>query len=63
MKYFQITKKLKKKKSILLSVKNITKFKNLKISYLFYKTLVISIVCGKCDSKRKIIFKEKSQLR
>ena len=33
-------------------------FKNPEISYLFYKTLVVSIICGKCGSKRKRIFKE-----
>ena len=32
-------------------------FKNLKISYIFKKTLVISIVCDKCASKHKRIFK------
>ena len=29
------------------------------ISYLFYKTLFISIICGKWGSKHKVIFKEK----
>ena len=33
-------------------------FKNPGISYLFYKTLVIFIICGKCGSKCKRIFKD-----
>ena len=33
-------------------------FKNPEISYLFYKTLVICIICGNCGSKRERIFKE-----
>ena len=46
------------KKSIALSILH-RKFKNLEISYLFYKTLVISIICSKCGSKHKRTFKKK----
>ena len=38
------------------------KFKKLEISYLFYKTLVISIICNKCRSKHKMIFKEEEPI-
>ena len=34
------------------------KFKNLKISYIYNKTLVFSVVCDKYDSKNETIFKE-----
>ena len=34
------------------------KFENPKISHIFEKTLVISIICDKCGSKHKRIFKE-----
>ena len=40
------------------NVKKYTKFKNSEKSYIFYKTLPISIFCGKFRSKHKIIFKE-----
>ena len=58
LKYFQQLKKVKMKKSIALSILH-RKFKNLEISYLFYKTLVISIICSKCGSKHKRTFKKK----
>ena len=32
------------------------KVKNPKISYIFEKTLVLSIICSKCGSKDKKIF-------
>ena len=34
------------------------KFKNLKILYIWNRTLVISISCAKCDSDNDKIFKE-----
>ena len=40
-----------KKEDIVLSVISIWKFKNTKISCIFYKTLVLSIICGKCGIK------------
>ena len=40
------------------------KFKNLKISYIFYETLVISIICEKRGSKGETIsIEKKNQLR
>ena len=37
-------------------------FKNPGISYLFYKTLVIFIICGKCGGKCKRIFKDEKSI-
>ena len=34
------------------------KFKNLKIYHTFEKTLVLSIICSKCESEDEKIFKE-----
>ena len=39
-----------------------SKFKNLKISYIFRKALVFSIICSKYDSKGKNIFKEEESI-
>ena len=36
------------------------KFKNPKISYIFGKTLVVSIICRKCENEDENIFKEES---
>ena len=38
------------------------KFKNLRTSYGFDKTLVLSIICNKYDSIDKKIFKEKKSI-
>ena len=35
------------------------KFKTPKTSYIFYKTLILSIIWGKCGRKDKEIYKEK----
>ena len=43
------------KKSYCIKYKRYRKFKNPEI--LFYKSLFISIICGKCGSKHIIIFK------
>ena len=32
------------------------------MSYIFYKTLVIFIICGKCSSKHKKVFKEEESI-
>ena len=34
------------------------KFKTPKTSYIFYKTLILSIIWGKCGRKDKEIYKE-----
>ena len=34
------------------------KFKNAKISYIFKKALLLSIICSKCGSKDENIFKD-----
>ena len=38
------------------------KLKNPKVSYLFEKTFVISIICSMCGSKNKKIFKEEKSI-
>ena len=39
------------------------KFKNPKISYIFDKTLVLSIISDKCGSKDEKYFRNKNHLR
>ena len=46
------------KKIYFIQCKKYEKFKNLKISYTFDKTSVVSIICVKCGSKDEKIFKE-----
>ena len=38
------------------------KFKNLKISYIFEKTLVVSIIYNKCGNEDEKIFKEEDSI-
>ena len=38
------------------------KIKNLKISYILEKTLVLSIICSKCRSEDEKIFKEEESI-
>ena len=38
------------------------KFENSEILYIFGKTLVLPIICSKCDGKKKYL-KQKNQLR
>ena len=52
---FSITKKIKVKKIYFVNCGKNGKFKKPKISYIFEKTLVLSIICSKCEEK---IFKE-----
>ena len=54
----EVKRKVKIKKSIILSVKKLEHPKILKDHILLYKTIVISIICGKCGSKLKRTFKE-----
>ena len=41
---------------------NYKKSKNLKISYIFEKTLVLSIICSKCENDNEKIFKEEEPI-
>ena len=41
---------------------NYKKSKNLKISYIFEKTLVLSIICSKCENDNEKIFKEEKPI-
>ena len=38
------------------------KFEKPKISYLFEKTLVLSVICSKCENKDEKLFKEKPSI-
>ena len=38
------------------------KFQKPKISYLLEKTLVLSIICGKCENRDEKIFKEEESI-
>ena len=38
------------------------KFEEPKISYIFEKTLVLSIICSKCKNEDKKIFKEEESI-
>ena len=53
---FSITKKIKKLYCIIFS--KYRKFEKPKISYLFEKTLVVSIICSKCKNEDEKIFEE-----
>ena len=58
LKYFQQSKKMKKLYCVISN-----KYKKLekpKTSYLFEKTLVLSIICSKCKTEDEKIFKEES---
>ena len=41
---------------------NYKKSKNLKISYIFEKTLVLSIICSKCENDNEKIFTEEEPI-
>ena len=48
--------KMKKIYCVILS--KYRELKNAKISYMFEKTLVLSIICSKCENEDEKIFKE-----
>ena len=52
----KVKRKVKTKKAIMLRVKKLEHSKILKNHILLYKTIVISIICGKCGSKFKRAF-------
>ena len=51
-------------KKIIYCIKcnNNRKLKNSKVSYIFYKTLVFSIICDKCSNKDQTIYLKKKKL-
>ena len=51
------------KKFCCIKCKKYRKFKNPKISYIFDKTLSVSIICDKCGSKDEKIFKEEESIK
>ena len=56
---FSITKNIKIKKIYFVIFRNHKKFKYPKISYIIGKTLILSIICSKCQNEDQQIFKEK----
>ena len=50
------------KKIYYINCKKYRQNKILEISYIFYKTLVVFIICSRCGSKNKRIFKEEESL-
>ena len=50
-KIFSITKKIKMKKIYCVICGKYRKFEKPKISYIFEKTLVLSIICSKCENE------------
>ena len=56
------SKKVKMEKKYCIFCGKYRKFKNLKVSYVFQKTLVLFIICYKCSSKDKNIFKDKESI-
>ena len=56
-------KRLRWEKFIALSAKKKYKeFKKPKISYIYYKILLLSIVCNKCRSEEKQLFMEEESI-
>ena len=54
-KIFLVTKKMKKLYCVICG--KYRKFEKPKISYIFEKALVLSIICSKCKNKDEKIFK------
>ena len=50
-KIFSITKKIKMKKIYCVICGKYREFEKPKISYIFEKTLVLSIICSKCENE------------
>ena len=38
------------------------KFKNQKISYIFRKKIILSIICSKCENENQNLFKEEESI-
>ena len=51
------------KKSHYIICSKYGKFKNTKISYIFEKTLILSIICNKCGNKDEKSFKEEESIK
>ena len=62
MKSKKLKNKVKMKKINYVKCKKYRKFKNPEKVYLFYKTSVVSVICGKCRSECTRIFKEEESL-
>ena len=55
-----MTKKMKKLYCVICG--QYRKFNNPKTSYIFEKTLVLSIICSKCKNEDEKIFKEEESI-
>ena len=62
LKYFHYLERLRQKKYIVLFVVRIENLKIPKYHTFSKKTLVLSIICSKCGSKDKEIFKEEESI-
>ena len=51
------------KKSYCIVYSKYRKFKNLKTSYIFEKTVVLCIVCSKCKNEDEKMFKEEESVQ
>ena len=61
-KIFSITKKVKMKKLYCIICGKYRKFEKPKVSFLLEKTLVLSIICIKCENVDEKIFKEEESI-
>ena len=61
-KIFSIAKIIKVKKIYCFICCNYRKFENLKISYIFEKTLVLSIISSKCENEDEKTIKEEESI-
>ena len=50
------------KKSYCVICRKYRKFEKPKVSYLFEKTLVLSIICSKCKNEDEKLFKEEESI-
>ena len=50
------------KKVCCMNCKKYRKFKNPNISYIFYKTAILSVICNKFGSQDEKIFKEEESM-
>ena len=54
-------RKVRLSKIYCINCRKYKEFKALKISYICYKTLLLSSICNKCGSEDEKIFKKKNQ--
>ena len=57
---FSVTRKMKKLQSVICG--KYRKFEKPKISYILEKTLILSIICSKCENEDEKLFKEEESI-